>query len=162
MTTIKQKVISLMSKVYDPFQILALCTISAKILMQQSWSRGVGWDDLLPTGLAELWKAWLEHLPDLTSLHLPCCYSIKGKTVVVGAFHTFVDTSEQACAAVSYLTQEYDDGDVSVIFVAAKPCVASLKVITVPRLELVAAVIGFRLSKFVCNILDMLVEEHVF
>ena len=63
--------------------------------------------------------------------------------------HTFVDASEQACAAVSYLRQEYDDGDVSVIFVAAKPSIALLKVITVPRLELVAAVIGVRLSKFV-------------
>ena len=82
--------------------------------------------------------------------------------MVVGTFHTFVDASEQACAAVSYLTQEYDNGDVSVIFVAAKPRVASLKVITVPRLQLVAAVIGFRLSKFLCNSLDMLAEEQVF
>ena len=80
----------------------------------------------------------------------------------MGAFHTLVDASEQACAAVSYLKQEYDGGDVSVIFFVAKPPDASLKVITVPRLELVAAVIGFRLSKFVCNSLDISVEEHVF
>ena len=50
----------------------------------------------------------------------------------------------------------------SVIFVAAKPRVAPLKVITVPRLKLVASEIGVRLSKFVGNSLDTLVKEHVF
>ena len=69
--------------------------------------------------------------------------------MVMGTIHTFVDASEQACAAVSYLRQEYDDGDLSVIFVAAKPRIAPLKVVTVPRLELVAAVIGVRLSRLV-------------
>ena len=158
----KRKVISLMSKIFDPLQILAPYTIRVKILMQQSWLRGVGWDDPLPTDLAELWKTWLEHLPDLASLQLPCCYSRKGKTVVMGTIHTFVDASEQACTAISYLRQEYDDGDVSVIFVAAKPRIAPLKVINVPRLELVATVIGVQLSKFVGNSLDMLVKEHIF
>ena len=129
--------------------------------MQPSWLRGVGWDDPLPTNLAELWKTWLEHSPDLASLQLPCYYSGKGKTVVMGTIHTFVDASEQACATVSYLRQEYDDGDVSAIFVAAKPHIAPLKVITVPRLELVAAVIGVQLSKFVGNSLDMIVKEHI-
>ena len=156
----KRKVISLMSKIFDPLQILAPYTICAKILMQQLWLRG--WDDSLPTNLAELWKTWLEHLPELASLQLPCCYSRKGRTVVMGTIHTFVDASEQACAAVSYLRQEYDDGDVSVILVAAKPHVAPWKVITVPRLELVAAVTGVRLSKFVGNSLDMIVKEHIF
>ena len=129
--------------------------------MQQSWLTGVGWDDPLPTDFAELWKTLLEHLPDLASLQLPCCYSIKNKTVVLGTTHTFVDAFEQACAAVFYLRQEYGDGDVSVIFAAAKSRVAPLQVITVPRLELVAAVIGVRRSKFVGNILNMLVKEHV-
>ena len=154
--------ISLMSKIFDPLQILASYTIRAKILMQQSWLRGVGWDDPLPTDLAELWKTWLECLPDLTSLQLPCCYRRKGKTVMMETIHTFVDAFEQACVALFYLRQEYNDGDVSVIYVVAKPRIALLKVITVPRLELVAAVIGVRLSKLVGNSLDMLVKEHVF
>ena len=50
----------------------------------------------------------------------------------------------------------------SVIFVVAKPLIVPLKVITVPRLEMVAAVIGIRLSKFVGSNLDMLLKEHVF
>ena len=98
----------------------------------------------------------------MTSFQLPHCYSRKGKTVVMGTLHTLVDASEQACAAVSYLRQEYDDLDLSVIFVAAKSSIAPLKVITVPRLELVAAVIGVLLSKFVGNSLDMMVKEHIF
>lgn len=158
----KRIVISLMSKIFDPLQILAPYTIRAKILMQQSWLRGIGWDDPLPMDLVESWKHWFEHLPDLASLELPRCYSKKGKTVMEQTIHTFVDASEQAYAAVSYLRQEYTNGEVSVIFVAAKPRVAPLKVITIPRLELVAAVIGVRLSNFVGRSLNISVKEHVF
>ena len=103
----KRKVISLMLKIFDPLQILAPYTIRVKILMKQSWLRGVGWNDPLPTDLAELWKTWLEHLPDLAFLQLPRCHGRKGKTVVMRTIHTFVDTSEHTCAVVSYLRQEY-------------------------------------------------------
>ena len=92
-------------------QMLAPYTIRAKILMQQSWLRGVGWEDPLPTSLAELWEIWLEQLPDLASLQLPCCYSRKGKTVVMGTIHTFVDASEQACAEVSYFRQDNNNNN---------------------------------------------------
>ena len=155
----KRKVISLMSNIFDPLQVLAPYTICAKILMLQSWLRGVGWNEPSPTDLAELWKTWLKHLPDLASLQVPHCYNRKGKTVVMGAIHTFVDAFEQACATVSYLRQEYDDGDVSVIFVAAKPRIAPFKVVIVPRLELVTVVIGVRLGEFVGNSWDMLVKN---
>ena len=50
----KRKMISLMSKIFDPLQILAPYTIRVKILAQQSWLRVVGWDDPFPTDLAEL------------------------------------------------------------------------------------------------------------
>ena len=111
----KREVISLMSKIFDPLQILAPCTIHAMILMQQSWLTGVAWNDPLPTDLAELWKTWLEHLPDLASLQLRRCCRRRCKTVVMRTIHIFVDASEHACAAVSHLRQEYDDRDVSVI-----------------------------------------------
>ena len=95
---------------------------------------------------------------DLASLQLPRSYSQKSKTVMMQRIHTFVDSSEEVFAALSYLGQKYNDGDVSVICMAVKLCVAPLKVITVTRLELVVVVIAIRLSKSVGKTSDMLVK----
>ena len=75
--------------------------------------------------------------------------------------HTFADASEVAYATTSYLRQQYISGEVPVSFIAAKSCVAPLKVISVPRLELEGAVIGLQLSRFVGQSLQIPVKKHI-
>ena len=48
--------------------------------------------------------------------------------------------SQLAYAAVSYVRHEYEDGEITVRFVAAKAKVAPTKAMSIPRLELMAAV----------------------
>ena len=48
-------------------------------------------------------------------------------------------------AAVSYVQRKYEDGEVTVQFIAAKEKVLPTKVTSVPRLELMAAVLDLRL-----------------
>ena len=48
--------------------------------------------------------------------------------------------SQLAYVAVSYVRREYESGEVTVWFVAAKPKVAPTKATSIPRLELMAAV----------------------
>ena len=57
---------------------------------------------------------------------------------------TFVDASIQVYGAVVYLLCEYEDGTLSCHLVASKSKVAPLKPITVPRLELMGAILGLR------------------
>ncbi|XP_058817850.1 uncharacterized protein LOC131681156 [Topomyia yanbarensis] len=63
--------------------------------------------------------------------------------------HIFVDASEEAYAAVAYFRIVPPDGDIKVALVAAKTKVAPLKPMSIPRLELQAAVLGIRLMKFI-------------
>ena len=49
---------------------------------------------------------------------------------------------------------KYKDGEVTVRFIAAKAKVASTKAIPVPRLELMAAVLGLRLARKVAELLE--------
>ena len=66
--------------------------------------------------------------------------------------HVFVDASEQAFAACAYFRIMGREG-LRCCLVASKTKVAPLKPLSIPRLELMAAVIGVRLRKTI-------VENH--
>ncbi|XP_067625507.1 uncharacterized protein [Eurosta solidaginis] len=68
--------------------------------------------------------------------------------------HVFVDASEDAFAAVAYWRSCNSFGDVEVAFVCAKSKCAPMKTLTIPRLELQAAVLGTRLMQCIR-------EEHL-
>jgi len=61
--------------------------------------------------------------------------------------HCFADASQKAYGAIIFLTQ--------VSFVLAKTCAASLKQLTLPRLELMAALVATRLIQFVVTHLPL-------
>ena len=65
-----------------------------------------------------------------------------------------VDASLLACAAVNYVRHKYEDGEVIVRFIAAKLKVAPTKSISIPRLELMAAVLGLGLARKVSELLE--------
>ena len=62
----------------------------------------------------------------------------------------FADVSTGAYGAVAYLTSDSD-----VTFVLAKNCVAPLKNIALPKLELMAAVTASRVERFVIDALHL-------
>ena len=73
---------------------------------------------------------------------------------------TFVDASLKSYGAVVYLRCTYEDGTRSSRLIASKSKVAPLLPMTVPRLELMAAVLGLRLTQnvlraFVMNMQDV-------
>ena len=75
--------------------------------------------------------------------------------------HTFVDASENAYGAVTYARYTYQDESVSTNIVAAKTRVAPSKALSIPRLELMAAVIGVRLSSKIASVMDLKMDQAV-
>ena len=69
--------------------------------------------------------------------------------------HTFVDASNSAYGAVSYLRCEYDEELYSVSIIASKTKVAPLTPMTTPRLELLAAIVGLHLTTSITTALDI-------
>jgi hypothetical protein len=72
--------------------------------------------------------------------------------------HIFVDASQEAYGAVAYL-RAVDHNHVKVSLVAAKSKVAPLQAVSVPRLELMAAVLGTRLVESVLVAMEMDVKD---
>ena len=62
---------------------------------------------------------------------------------------TFVDASQQAYGAAVYMRCEYHNAAITSRLIAAKSKVAPLTPMTVPRLELMGAILGLRLTQSV-------------
>ena len=138
----KREVLQDLSKVFDPLGFVAPVVIRAKMLMQTLWQLKVTWDEPLQENIQAQWKDIAGDLKTATAFSVSRCYFIARMTCPV--VHCFVDASEHAYGAVVFLTQGNE-----VSFVAAKTRVAPLKTLTIPRLELMAALVGTRLTHFV-------------
>ncbi|XP_076301867.1 uncharacterized protein LOC143219991 [Lasioglossum baleicum] len=144
----KRQVLSQVAKLFDPLGWLAPFIIRGKILMQQLWKEQLDWDDALPPLAAEQWKELTTEMPTLADIRIPRWIGVTD-TQSSRQLHIFVDASEKAFAAVAYLRIGDSTTTASAALLVAKSKTAPLKVVSLPRLELCAAVLGARLLSHV-------------
>ncbi|XP_055911959.1 uncharacterized protein LOC129945983 [Eupeodes corollae] len=142
----RRTLLSEVASIFDPLGLLAPSVILFKMLFQNLWSLTLGWDDPLPTDLAEKWITYREQLPCFEKICVPRNVFSSEQTIEL---HGFSDASSLAYAAVVYALSKSADGKVNVVIVAAKTKVAPLKPVSIPRLELCGAVLLARLIRFV-------------
>ena len=157
----KRNFFSKISTLFDPLGFLSPYTIRAKVLMQETWTTGLDWDSPLDDELAKKIRKWFEELDDLPNISIPRCLQLC-QEVVSFTIHTFVDASQDAYGAVVYARCAYSDGTVSRRIIASKAKVAPLATVSIPRLELMAAVLGLRLTSSVCEVMKMAITSVVF
>jgi len=130
--------------------------LPAKILFQSLWDLDLAWDDPLPPDKNEAWndilRSWEEQ-----SIRLPRRLPV-GREVRY-QLHAFADASTKAYATVIYLVALLD-GRAESYLVFSKSRLQPRKAITLPRLELMAALIGTRALQFVSTQLHLPVDEH--
>ena len=131
---------------FDPLGFLALVLIVAKMILQRVFQEKYGWNTPLEDSLAREWKAWAGSLAAVNDLRIPRCYCRlpydEGSTDLI----LFSDASERAFGAVAYLRFELLDGSTQVSFVMAKAKVASVKYVSMPRLELYGCLVSARMA----------------
>lgn len=152
----------ILARQYDPLGFIIPFTTGAKILLQQLWTKPArGWDDPdIPESIKAKWTAWEKELPNLAKLQIPRWYGSVGVSAetAVRELHIFCDASEQAYGAVAYL--RLSDGDrVHVSFVMARSRVAPKKTISVPCLELCAALSGSQLANLLIKELSVPIHQ---
>ena len=145
----KRKVLGQISKVFDPLGLAAALVVRAKIAMQDLWRTVLGWDDEFPPALERKWRDILQGLSELESLSFPRCVRPAELSTGEPVLCIFSDASEEAFGACAYVRWELESGEIEVRLMSAKSRVAPLKKLTVPKLELQAAVIASRLFKTV-------------
>ncbi|XP_055590680.1 uncharacterized protein LOC129742764 [Uranotaenia lowii] len=147
----KREVLRCVMTLFDPLGILSPYLVHGKVLIQELWRSGVGWDEQISDCSFQRWLKWIDIVDRINDIKIPRYYFGNFETPGTIEIHTFVDASEVAYACVTYFRRINEDGTINVALVSAKTKVAPLKPMTIPRMELMACVIGTRQAQFVVN-----------
>ncbi|RWR99400.1 uncharacterized protein B4U79_13499, partial [Dinothrombium tinctorium] len=142
----KRSVLQASSRIFDPLGFLSPYTVQVKVLFQCLWEKGIQWDEELTDDLRSKWNEWCSQLHLLRSIKVERCLKVTNASST--ELHIFCDSSIFAYGAVAYMRCEYENCKVKTTFVMSKSRVAPLKKMTLPRLELMGALIGARLAKY--------------
>ncbi|GFT25692.1 uncharacterized protein TNCV_1965781 [Trichonephila clavipes] len=140
----KRKILSAVHRIFDPIRFTCPVTLEPKILLQECRKLGVSWDTELPLSISRKFERWKEHLKCLNNLEIPRFISKELSPNSDLSLHVFCDASKATYASCVFLRTEVG-GAITCQLVQARARVASIKPITIPRLELLACTIGSRL-----------------
>nr|XP_049466966.1 uncharacterized protein LOC120956141 [Anopheles coluzzii] len=154
-----RSILSNIAKMYDPLGLIAPILVRAKMLMQELWLLKSGWDEPVPQQIYKKWKAIQGDWQALAEYKTTRYVLLPHSKV---EFHTFTDASEAAYGACTYVRCETAKGEVQISLLASKSRVAPLKRVTLPRLELSAAVLGAHLHHRVKNAMQIASAESIF
>ena len=142
----KRLLLSQVARIYDSVGFAAAFLIRAKIGMQVLWQTGVDWDEEPPPAIRYKWIELFKEMKELNKITFQrslCCANATEPPMLC----VFTDASKDAFGTCAYIHQKTNGDKYLVRLIAAKSRVAPLKQLTVPRLELQAAVLASRLVK---------------
>jgi len=113
-------------------------TIQCKIFLQQLWQLKVNWYEPLPTEFQEQWHRLQHNLTSIQSIQIDRLVISKHKIKEI-ELHGSSDASEGAYGACIYLRSVDVLSNITTKLLCSKSRVAPLKRLSLPRLELCAA-----------------------
>ena len=159
----RRGILSIVNSLYDPLGFLTPMVLPAKRIIQELCRSNLGWDSEIPVSLAKRWETWVRALGQLEDLNISRCYKPKDFSNMYKAqLHHFCDASEVGYGTVSYLRLTDSRGLTHVAFMMGKGRVAPLKPVTIPRLELAAAVLAVRINSMLERELELTLEAPIY
>jgi hypothetical protein len=152
----KRVVLSYISRVFDPLGFLAPYTMQSKCLFQDIWKAGVDWDEEISKEFSKRFEQWVAGLRLFQAWLIPRCYvASPWNGIQHMQLEGFGDASQHGYGACVYLRVLLSDGTLTSSLVMSKARVAPVKTLTIPRLELMAALLCARLIDFVRKALKL-------
>ena len=143
----RRGILSTINSVYDPLGFLAPVLLVGKQILQHMCREKADWDTPLSADLRQRWERWREDLLLIDKLQIPRCVKPDGfGEVVTVELHHFSGASTTGYGQCSYLRLVDSEQRVHCSLIMGKSRVVPLKHVTIPRLELVAALVSVKIS----------------
>ena len=121
------------------------------------------WDEEIQEEGLSTWNVWQQSLAQLLTVAVPRCVKLNlAEKLRDVQLNTFADASRLGYGAVSYLCLVDVNNQLTVSFLVGESRVTPTKQVTIPRLELTAAVLAVKLSHQVEEELEISVDRIVF
>ncbi len=132
---------------YNPLGLLSVYMVKWKLLMRKVTLKGKegGWET--PLDKEDEFRQLLRDLKELREIRFPWCVQPLEGQFRNPVLTVFGDGSREACCTLVYLRWEREDGTACCCLVTGKTQVVPKVKITIPRMELVAAVNSVRLAR---------------
>ena len=156
-TPTKREVLQFLASLFDPLGLLNPVIVKVKILFQLICIQHIRWDKKIDGELLEVWKLIIQDLSTHV-IAIPRLYVSGLHSVISYELIGFSDASVKAYGCCIYLKVVYNDGTYRSALVTAKSRVAPIKPLTMPKLELSAALLLANLMKQVLSELQLVYE----
>ena len=141
----KRTILGMIAKISDPLGWIAPITPPLRMFLQKLFQANIQWDETISDDLAKEWNSLFSRIDRTQKLIIPRYYfgNVTAKPLEIELFG-FCDSSELSYAAVVYAKIKVN-GQARTSLVMSKSRVAPLAKLTIPRLELLSALILGRL-----------------
>lgn len=139
----KRIVVSETAQLFDPLGLLGSIVISARIFVQRLWAKNISWDEELSTEESAWWMNFRSEMKVLQQLAVP--RRVLSNSDRNYQLHCFCDASERGYGCCVYVVSQNTEGQTISQLLITKSRVAPLRGLSIPRLELCAAVLGSQL-----------------
>jgi len=144
----KRVPLSTIARFYDPLGLITPIIIKSKIFLLSLWSANVDWDDAMPEPILSSWGELTSQLSVVQNIKFPR-FVLQPRASV--ELHGFCDASMSAYGACLYLRSETNGESKVHLLCGLGSRVAPLKALTIPRLEISAALL---LAELIVNAID--------
>ena len=121
------------------------------------------WDEMVPDNICQKWEAWKSSLKGLEKICIRRCIKPEGFGIIKEAsLHHFSDASEEGYGQSTYLRLVNVSGKIHCCLLMGKSRVTPKKYVTIPRLELVAAVLSVKIAALIRRELDIEWKNETF
>jgi len=138
----KRQLLKFLASVWDPYGIFSSILLLGKIILRKFWILDFGWDDPAPLEIQSDLLTFSNAVKEMIEVRLPRHIGISlGDKVHL---HAFADASKDGIGSVVYLCTPFERR-----FLIARAKLTPLRKVTIPRLELIAALQTAKLVDYV-------------